>query len=95
MRIDNNPIELLVNALPHHDVLISKDVNNKFMVSYANADISDPPTRVGVVGRDITVWDAARDYIKQISGKKLIFGEGPKREEVTVAILQTERFIGY
>jgi len=84
-----------VNALPHHDVVISKDVNDKFMVSYAHADISDPPMRVGSVGRGDTVRKAALDYIHQISGKKLIFGEGPKREEVTVAILQTERFVGY
>ena len=92
--MDNNPIELLVNALPNHRVEIGKDVNGKFILCYAGADISDSVVRKTVCGRGLTVWEAAKDYINQITGQKLIFGEGPNREEVQIAILQIERFIG-
>ena len=54
-------------------VIISKDINDNFVVRMAKCDVYNNPGALGVCGRGKTVEQAAKDYIQQISGKTLVF----------------------
>ena len=54
-------------------VVISKDINDNFVVRMDKCDVYNNPGALGVCGRGKTVEQAAKDYIQQISGKTLVF----------------------
>ena len=56
------------------DIKIFKNCNNQYCVNFENATVFDGIADIGVFGRGATIEEATRDYIKQISGKKLRFG---------------------
>lgn len=74
--------EKLMN-LERHNIEVFR-VGNQIAVMYSGSDISDGIVRKGVYGTGATFEDACEDYMKKISGKKLIFGFGEGREEITV-----------
>ena len=54
-------------------VVISKDLNDNFVVCMAKCDVYNNPGALGVCGRGKTIEQATKDYIQQISGKTLVF----------------------
>lgn len=54
-------------------VVISKDLDNNFIVWMNKCDVYTNPGALGVCGRGKTVEQAAKDYIQKISGKTLVF----------------------
>lgn len=54
-------------------IVISKDINDNFVVHMNKCDVYNNPGALGVCGRGKTVEQAAKDYIQQISGKTLVF----------------------
>ncbi len=71
--------------LEHRRLEVCRDIQGRIMVNYAGAYISDPPMLVGVCGRGATFDAACEDYLRQISGKRLVFGANTDhRTEVIV-----------
>lgn len=54
-------------------VVISKDIDDNFVVLMDKCAVYNNPGALGVCGRGKTVEQAAKDYIQQISGKTLVF----------------------
>ena len=54
-------------------VVISKDLDDNFIVWMNKCDVYTNPGALGVCGRGKTVEQAAKDYIQKISGKTLVF----------------------
>ena len=48
------------------------------------ADVLEYPMRVSLYGIGNTFEEACENYLTKISGKKLVFGYGDTRKEVTV-----------
>lgn len=95
MSICDNPLEVLVNSLPDERIEIGKDVDGNFMVEYQHCDIKDGPVLRGDPGRGRSIWNAAEDYIKKISGKTLVFNAASaSRKEVSIAVLTRTRYCG-
>ena len=69
------------------EIEIGLDCSHNIMVSYKDADVLDGCARIGIVGRGRTIEDAMKDYVRQISGKTLVFGYGESRKEVPVLYL--------
>ena len=74
--------ERLMN-LEHHRIEVFR-VKDQISVTYSGSDISDGVIREGIFGVGTTFEEACEDYLNKISGKKLVFGFGENREEVTV-----------
>ena len=98
---NSNPIEDLLNALPDKNVSIGKTADGKyFSICYTNilgtaADIKDGDFLKFDVGHGKDIFQAAEDYIKKITGRKLVFDDGESREEVTIAFIQRQRYFYY
>ena len=56
----------------------------KIAVKFIDGDITDGITRTSVFGIGNTLEEACEDYLKEISGKILVFGYGDGREEIKV-----------
>ena len=100
MRVDSNPIEDLMDALPGKFIEIGKDVNDKYTVQYTNGlgeagMVKDDPFCLGVCGRGKDIFEAAEDYMQKISGKTLVLGSGTQREEITVMFIVREHYRYY
>ena len=61
-------------------VVISKDINDNFVVCVDNCDVYNNPGALGVAGRGKTVEQAVKDYIQKISGKTLVFNYDTESE---------------
>lgn len=61
-------------------VVISKDLNDNFVVWMDKCSIYNNPGSLGAAGRGKTVEQATKDYIQKISGKTLVFNYGTESE---------------
>lgn len=66
---------------------IGLDCERNIIVCYKDSDVLDGCVRIGTVGRGRTIEDAIKDYVRQISGKTLVFGYGESRKEIPVLFL--------
>ena len=71
-------LEQLVEA-SGEQVEISKDCNNNFVVAFTKVWVEDGVALKGVCGRGKTIEDATRDFIQQISGKDIRFGDSERK----------------
>ena len=53
-------------------------------VCYQDADVLSTPFRISEYGVGKDFEEACENYVRKISGKKIVFGEGKDREEITV-----------
>lgn len=81
-----NQIIRQILALDQH-LEIGLDCERNIIVSYKDSDVLDGCVRIGTVGRGRTIEDAIKDYVRQISGKTLVFGYGESRKEIPVLFL--------
>lgn len=84
-----NLLEQLINA-SGEIVIISKDVNDNYMVHFEHCDVYKNPGALGEAGRGKTVDAAVKDYVKKISGKKLVFNYGTDSERFATFIILIE-----
>lgn len=61
-------------------IVINKDVDDNFVVCIDKCAVYANPGALGVCGRGKTVEQAVKDYIRQISGKTLVFNYGTESE---------------
>lgn len=69
-----------------HTRLVVWMVDQCVCVSYEDCLVKDGIFLKGVFGKSTTFMDACVDYVKKISGKTLVFGNGKDRKEVTVLL---------
>lgn len=62
-------------------VIISKDINDKFVVCLDKWAIYTNPGALGECGRGITIEEATEDYIKKISGRTMVYHYGSDDEK--------------
>lgn len=72
-------LEQLVNNSSEH-IIITKDLNDNFVVWIDKCSIYTNPGSLGAAGRGKTVEQATKDYIQKISGKTLVFNYGTESE---------------
>ena len=65
-------LEQLVNSTGE-SVILSKDINNKFVVCLDKWAVYTNPGALGECGRGNTIEEATEDYINKISGKTLVY----------------------
>lgn len=61
-------------------VVITKDINDNFVVWMDKCDIYNNPGALSIGGRGKTVEQAVKDYIQKLSGKTLVFNYGTESE---------------
>lgn len=61
-------------------VVITKDINDNFVVCMDNCSIYNNPGALDICGIGRTVERAAKDYIQKLSGKTLVFNYGTESE---------------
>lgn len=61
-------------------LVISKDIDDNFVVLIDKCAVYNNPGALGVCGRGKTIKQAAKDYIQQISGKTLVFNYATENE---------------
>lgn len=61
-------------------VVISKDIDDNFVVLMDKCAVYNNPGALGVCGRGKTIEQAVKDYIQQISGKTLVFNYDTESE---------------
>lgn len=72
-------------ALENKRLMVFKDVSNNICVHYEDCDVKDGVALRGVCGRAATFEYACEDYLRQISGKTLVFNAfSDTREEIRV-----------
>lgn len=81
-----NLLEQLINA-SGEIVIISKDVNDNFIVSLDHSGVYTNPGALGECGRGKTIEEAAKDYVTKISGKTLVFNYGTPSERFAKFIM--------
>lgn len=72
----------LIEALAKiEDVCISTDYEGHFQVSFDRGWVRDGSALIGKCGRGNTIEEAANDYLRQISGQRIVVdGEHIRRE---------------
>lgn len=68
-------------------LVINKDVDNNFIVSFDHSGVYTNPGALGECGRGKTIEEAAKDYVTKISGKTLVFNYGTPSERFAKFIM--------
>ena len=84
-----NLLEQLIKA-SGEIVIISRNVNNNFVVHFDHCCVYNNPGALGEFGIGTTINDAVKDYINKISGKRLVFNYGTSSERFAKFIILTE-----
>lgn len=72
-------------ALENKRLMVFKDFNNNICVHYEDSYVKDGVVLRGITGRASDFEYACEDYLRQISGKTLVFNAfSNAREEVRV-----------
>lgn len=61
-------------------VVITKDINDNFVVCMDKCAIYNYPGALGACGRGETVELAAKNYMQQLNGKTLVFNYATEKE---------------
>lgn len=81
-------MDMLLNAFSDETIAVFKDVNNQICVELKYCDVKDGIVLKGDCGRGNCVEEAARDYLKKISGKTLVFhAESTNRKECKIIVI--------
>ena len=65
-------------------VVITKNIYDEFIVEYKYCEIVNGNTYISVYGTGKTVEEAAKKYIKEISGKTVCFNHNTKEKYVVL-----------
>lgn len=71
-------------------VVISKDIDDNFVVLMDKCAVYNNPGALGVCGRGKTVEQAVKDYIQKIRGKTLVFNYDTESERFAKFIFMVD-----